>query len=139
MLVFVMNTSPPRTNKTNQIWNYDPVANGLIQEAVKRVKTLMVMSAVQNASGWYSVYGAPQPLPWNCSPTGNSNFLVASKTNLSHELVWRGPLPAATRSFVLASEYFTTKFRPALSRNWDSIARVRTPRTALRRLRPELQ
>ena len=79
--------------QNSQIWNYDPVANGLIQERGTQVLDPYGDVCGQSHSGWYSVYGATQALPWNCTPTGNSNFLVSSKTNFEPRvgMAWSTP------------------------------------------------
>jgi len=84
--------SPP--NEVNgQIWNYDPAANGLVQQGGNQVLDPYGSVCGKDPSTWYSVYGASIALPWNCNPTGNSNFLVASKTNFEPRLgiAWSTP------------------------------------------------
>ena len=84
--------SPP--NEVNgQIWNYDPVGQRAC--TARRKPSLDPYGDVcgKDPSTWYSVYGASIALPWNCKPTGNSNFLVASKTNFEPRLgvAWSTP------------------------------------------------
>ena len=84
--------SPP-TEVNGQIWNYDPVANGLVRQGRKQVLDPYGAVCGKDTSAWYSVYGAPTPLPWNCSPTGNSNFLVANLANVEPRIgiAWATP------------------------------------------------
>ncbi len=70
---------PSETN--NQIWNYDPAANGLVQQNGTQVLDSFGYPCSAGYSQLNSVYAANAAvLPWNCQPTG-SYGLKSSKTN----------------------------------------------------------
>jgi hypothetical protein len=84
--------SPP-LEANQQLWNYDPVANGLVQEGETRVVNPFGIPCGDGLPGYLvgspiyleatlpsSVFGGVGQL-WQCNATGNGNFLVASKTN----------------------------------------------------------
>ncbi len=83
----------PHNEVNGQIWNYDPVANGLVQQGGKQVVDPYGAVCGTDPSGWDSVYGTTIALPWNCNATGNSNFLVADKTNFEPRvgIAWSTP------------------------------------------------
>jgi len=83
--------SPPK-EQNNQIWNYDPTANGLVEEGFPTVVDPYGAVCGQNVSTWHSVYGTTA-LPWNCKTTGNGNFLVSNTTNLEPRVgvAWSTP------------------------------------------------
>ena len=73
--------SPP-SDTNQQLWNYDPAANGIVQQGKKLVTDQFGNNCNGSGSGMNSIYGdSSYGLPWNCSPTGNGNFLIASKTS----------------------------------------------------------
>jgi hypothetical protein len=83
----------PNKEVNRQIWNYDPEANGLIQEGGTQVLDPYGTVCGAKTVGWYSVYGATIGLPWICNKTGNSNFLVANTTNFEPRVgvAWSTP------------------------------------------------
>jgi hypothetical protein len=85
--------SPP--NEANQqIWNYDPVANGLVEQGGIDVLNPYGIACAGKSTFWRSVYaGGTQSLKWNCNATGNGNFLVASTTNFEPRVgvAWSTP------------------------------------------------
>jgi hypothetical protein len=83
--------SPP-TEAHSQIWNYDPTANGLVQQGGTQVVDPYGTVCGSGVSVNYSVYGA-SALPWNCNQTGNGRFLVANATNFEPRIgfAWSTP------------------------------------------------
>ena len=71
---------PSETN--NQIWNYDPAANGLVQQNHTQVLDPFSFNcALESYSQLDSVYPANAALlPWRCQPTASYN-LKSSKAN----------------------------------------------------------
>ncbi len=71
---------PSETN--NQIWNYDPAANGLVQQNHTQVfDPFSFNCAVTSYSQLDSVFPAnAAPLPWRCQPKASYN-LQSSKAN----------------------------------------------------------
>ena len=85
-------SAPSDTNQ--QLWNYDPVANGLVQQGKTLVTDQFGGPCTGAGSSMDSIYGnASFALPWNCSSTGNGNFLIASKTNFGPRIgvAWSTP------------------------------------------------
>jgi hypothetical protein len=86
----------PSKETNNQLWNYDPVANGLVRQNSTLVVDpfgLDCLSA-QGQATLQSVYSANQAtLPWNCKPTGNGNFVKSSLSNFEPRLgiAWSTP------------------------------------------------
>jgi hypothetical protein len=73
--------SPP-SDSNQQLWNYDPAANGIVQQGKTLVTDQFGNPCTGSGSGMNSIYGAATyGLPWICSSTGNGNFLSASKTS----------------------------------------------------------
>jgi hypothetical protein len=73
-------SAPSDTNQ--QLWNYDPGANGIIQQGHLNVTDQFGNSCTPAGSSMDSIYNDQSyGLPWVCKPNGNGNFLVASKTN----------------------------------------------------------
>jgi hypothetical protein len=73
--------SPP-SDTNQQLWNYGPAANGLVQQGKKLVTDQFGNPCTGGGSSMDSIYeDTSYGLPWTCSPTGNGNFLIASKTN----------------------------------------------------------
>ena len=71
---------PSETN--NQIWNYDPAANGLVQQNQAQVVDPFGFNCSQGYSQLDSVYPANAGLlPWRCHPAPTGYNLKASKTN----------------------------------------------------------
>ena len=65
----------------NQIWNYDPAANGLVQQNNTQVLDSFGFPCSAGYSQLNSIYPAnAAALPWNCQPTA-SYGLKSSKTN----------------------------------------------------------
>ncbi len=70
---------PSETN--NQVWNYDPAANGLVQQNHTQVVDPFGFNCSQGYSQLDSVYPANAALlPWKCQPTASYN-LHSSKAN----------------------------------------------------------
>ena len=74
--------SPP-SEINHQLWNYDPVANGLVQQ-----DTTQVVDPSGNECGSGPVRNAliypnrsRTALPWTCSPNGNGSFVVSNTMN----------------------------------------------------------
>ncbi|HYV72986.1 MAG TPA: carboxypeptidase regulatory-like domain-containing protein [Candidatus Binatia bacterium] len=83
---------PAEVNR--QVWNYDAVANGLVQQGGSQVLDPYGEGCAQNSSTWYSVFGSFQEfLPWYCKNNGNGNFLIAQKTNFEPRIgiAWSSP------------------------------------------------
>lgn len=82
--------SPP-SEYSHKIWNYDPIANGLVKQdgsAVLNTFGDACGTGQKNNRYPYLLYpnrsyypSAGALLPWNCQTSGNGNFLVSSKTN----------------------------------------------------------
>jgi hypothetical protein len=71
---------PSETN--NQTWNYDPAANGLVQQNQTQVVDPFGFNCSQGYSQLDSVYPANAGLlPWRCQPAPSGYNLKASKTN----------------------------------------------------------
>jgi hypothetical protein len=71
---------PSETN--NQIWNYDPAANGLVQQNQTQVVDPFGFNCTQGYSQLDSVYPANAALlPWRCQPAPTGYNLKASKAN----------------------------------------------------------
>ena len=83
----------PSKEVNNEIWNYDPVANGLVrQNSTQVVNPYGFDCLTAHGLGTLdSVYGAnATQLPWNCQAAGNGQFVQTSKTNFEPRLgfVW---------------------------------------------------
>jgi hypothetical protein len=83
----------PHNEINNQIWNYDPLANGLVQENRKQVLDTFGTVCGQGPSLFYSAFGLQSPLAWDCQTSGNGNFLVASETSFEPRIgiAWSTP------------------------------------------------
>jgi len=85
--------SPP-TEANQQIWNYDPVANGLVEQGGTDVLDPYGTVCAGKNTLWRSVYaGGTKSLKWNCNTSGNGNFLVSSTTNFEPRVgvAWSTP------------------------------------------------
>jgi len=84
--------SPP-SETNHQLWNYDPVANGLVRQDQTQVTDPYGNVCDSGSSGMGSIYGFTTILPWNCSPNGNGSFVVANTTNFEPRLgvAWSSP------------------------------------------------
>ena len=85
--------SPP-ADTNQQLWNYDPVPNGIVQQGNTKITDYFDTPCTKQGASVDSIYGYSSPgVPWNCSPTGNGNFLVASKTNFEPRIgvAWSTP------------------------------------------------
>ena len=86
--------SPP-SETNHQLWNYDPVANGLVRQDTTQVVdsfgNVCVPGPVSN--GLIYPNRARAPLPWNCNPNGNGSFVVANTTNFEPRVgvAWSTP------------------------------------------------
>jgi Carboxypeptidase regulatory-like domain/TonB dependent receptor len=87
--------SPP-SEVNHQLWNFDPAANGLVQQ-----DTTQVFDPFGNQCGAAgritneSIYPANSraSLPWNCSNNGNGSFVVANTMNFEPRvgIAWATP------------------------------------------------
>ena len=79
----------------NQIWNYDPAANGLVQQNHTQVSDPFGFNCAANSySQLDSVYPANAALlPWRCQPTASGYNLKSSKANFGPRvgLAWSNP------------------------------------------------
>jgi len=85
--------SPP-SDTNQQLWNYDPAANGLVQQGQSLVTDDFGNACTGKGSGAESIYrNNSYFLPWNCTATGNGNFLLARKTNFEPRIgvAWSTP------------------------------------------------
>ena len=85
--------SPP-SETNHQLWSYDPAANGLVRQGQSQVLDPFGNNCATGGSYSGSYYPAySQSLPWNCSITGNGNFVVARKTNFEPRIgvAWSTP------------------------------------------------
>ena len=89
---------------SHAIWNYDPVANGLLKQGSSQVVDTF---GDQCGTGQYLPDVAKYPLypndsyysfagptiPWNCQTSGNGHFLVSSKANFEPRIgiAWSTP------------------------------------------------
>jgi Carboxypeptidase regulatory-like domain len=70
--------SPPK-EANDQIWNYDPAANGLVQESHSNVVDPFGYPCSTGFGAAAFIYPAvPLYLPWRCQTTGNGSFLHAN-------------------------------------------------------------
>ncbi len=84
----------PSSEVNHAIWNYDPVANGLVREGESQVVDTFGTNCSTSGSILYSVYQANDySLPWDCNTSGNGNFLTTSKTNFEPRvgIAWSTP------------------------------------------------
>jgi hypothetical protein len=66
----------------NQIWNYDPAANGLVQQSHTQVFDPFGFNCTVGSSQLNSVYPANAALlPWRCQPGAMNYILKSSKAN----------------------------------------------------------
>ena len=74
-------SAPNETN--NQIWNYQPAVNGLVQQGNNQVLDPFGYNCAQNGYGQLdSVYPSHSAqLPWRCGTTGNGNLFSGSNFN----------------------------------------------------------
>src|SRR5271165_5092060 len=86
--------SPP-SEINHQIWNYDPVANGLVRQDTTQVVDSFGNVCVQKpvTNGFIYPNRARAPLPWNCNPNGNGSFVVGNTTNFEPRVgvAWSTP------------------------------------------------
>ncbi len=86
--------SPP-SETNHQLWNYDPVANGLVRQDETQVvrPVRQHLRASSRVSRDRSTATRRHPLPWNCSPNGNGSFVVANTTNFEPRIgvAWSTP------------------------------------------------
>jgi hypothetical protein len=72
----------PSSEVNHQLWNYDPTANGLVQQDTTQVTNTFGVACLRHGSTMYSIYpDHSYTLPWDCRRSGNGNFVVASTTN----------------------------------------------------------
>ncbi len=83
----------PSSETNHQLWNYDPVANGLVRQDETQVVDTFGHPCGQGSSGMESIYGLTTPLPWTCNPNGNGSFVVANTTNFEPRvgIAWSTP------------------------------------------------
>jgi len=83
----------PSSETNHQLWNYDPLANGLVRQDETQVSDTFGNICGNGSSGMGSIYGLPIALPWNCSPNGNGSFVVANTTNFEPRVgvAWSTP------------------------------------------------
>jgi hypothetical protein len=82
--------SPP-SETNNQIWNYDPVANGLVQENHNQVTDAFGYPCSTGYSVNAFVYPAFEAaLPWRCKNTTTGSFLHSSSTQFEPRIgvIW---------------------------------------------------
>jgi hypothetical protein len=86
----------PSKEVNNQLWNYDPVADGLVRQNNTTVVDPYGIdcASAEGHNTLQSVYLANAPQrPWNCQPSGNGQFVRTSKTNFEPRLgfAWSTP------------------------------------------------
>ena len=83
----------PSSETNHQLWNFDPVANGLVRQDETQVVDTFGTNCATGVSGMQSIYGAPTTLAWQCNPNGNGSFVVANTTNFEPRVgvAWSTP------------------------------------------------